>query len=247
MAAALAAVAARVPPAVFARPPCGHSPPHGTATRLPPAAAPTATAAEISCEACFRAVAVSDAEARLRARAPCPAGTACFLCGRGAAGAVRAHPDLALPVCDACLLASAAQERALSAAHELRGGVVPDAVAWEDAEGVAGVLYIGPKEAAVDRATLDRLGITRVLVCCDSLRALHTEPPGDGRPALIYHRLALADSVGQSLTPFLHSALAFIAQGALAGERTLVHCNAGVSRSGSRTVAEGGRGWRGVG
>ena len=32
------------------------------------------------------------------------------------------------------------------------------------------------------------------------------------------------------------TALAFIAQGALKGQRTLVHCNAGVSRSGSIVV-----------
>ena len=31
-------------------------------------------------------------------------------------------------------------------------------------------------------------------------------------------------------------ALAFIAQGALKGEKTLVHCNAGISRSGSVVV-----------
>lgn len=35
---------------------------------------------------------------------------------------------------------------------------------------------------------------------------------------------------------FLPSALAFIAQGALAGQPTLVHCNAGVSRSGAVVV-----------
>ena len=38
------------------------------------------------------------------------------------------------------------------------------------------------------------------------------------------------------MSRYLPDALAFIAQGALKGEKTLVHCNAGISRSGSVVV-----------
>jgi hypothetical protein len=142
---------------------------------------------------------------------------------------VREHPDIGLPVCDTCLHANQKQEQEISAAHVLRDDVVPDAV---DGTASGAFVFIGPKESAVNLATLDRLGITRILICCDSLKAIHA-PTG----TLRYHRLPVADSLDQNLTAFLPSALAFIAQGVLAGERTLVHCNAGVSRSGAVVVA----------
>jgi surface protein len=91
--------------------------------------------------------------------------------------------------------------------------------------------WTNAKESAANSATLARLGISRVLICCDSLRAYH-EPS----ESLRYHRLPIADSLAQDLGRYVPTALAFIAQGALKGQRTLVHCNAGVSRSGSIVV-----------
>ena len=134
------------------------------------------------------------------------------------------HEDIALPVCDACVDDSRTQERANDAMRAVPLDVEPDEV-------VSGLLFIGAKESAANSATLARLGISRVLICCDSLRAYH-EPS----ESLRYHRLPIADSLAQDLGRYVPTALAFIAQGALKGQRTLVHCNAGVSRSGSIVV-----------
>ncbi len=193
-------------------------------TRQPPTGGPAA----IICEACFTQVRDEDAAVRLAGAPSAPAGAECIGCGGASGGAKRVivHPDVKLPFCIPCLDASKERERAME-----RGRVVPQDVVPEEV--LAGVLFIGPKEAQANRATLASLGITRVLVCCDSLPAYHT--PG-AESGLTYHRLPLADSLAQGLSAYLPSALAFIAQGAAKGERTLVHCNAGVSRSGAVAV-----------
>ena len=164
--------------------------------------------------------------------------------------AVRADPDVQMPFCDTCRARSVAGLRAHEASAVPRAAVEPDEV-------VRGLLYIGPKEAANDAAMLARLGIRRVLVCCDAIRpplAPSTVEGGGGgggggggagsflasgptgAPALRFHRLDMRDSLAQDLTPLLPHAMAFIAEGALRGEATLVHCNAGISRSGSIVV-----------
>ena len=193
-------------------------------TRQPPSGGPAA----IICEACFSRVRDADAAARLAGVPSAPPGAECFGCGTASGGATRVitHPDVELPFCLACIEASKERERALE-----RGRAVPQDVVPEEV--LAGVLYIGAKEAQANRATLASLGITRVLVCCDSLPAYHAPGAASG---LTYHRLPLADSLAQGLRAYLPSALAFIAQGAARGERTLVHCNAGVSRSGAVAV-----------
>jgi len=170
----------------------------------------------------------ADAAARLAGVPGAPAGAECFSCGGASGGTKRVivHPDVGLPFCMACLEASKERERALERGRAMPQDVVPEEV-------LAGVLFIGPKEAQANRATLASMGITRVLVCCDSLPAYH--PPG-AASGLTFHRLPLADSLAQGLIAYLPSALAFIAQGAAQGERTLVHCNAGVSRSGAVVV-----------
>lgn len=196
-------------------PTCGHSS-FFTVTRV----APEGGAATVICEACFHAVRDSDTAAR-RAANPIIA-DACFSCGGGRG--VRMNVDLDMPMCDACVDRSREKERTIEMTRTVPQDVVPDEV-------VPGVLFIGAKEAAANPATLARLGITRVLVCCDSLRN-YCAPSA----ALLYHRLPIADSLAQGLAGYLPNALAFIAQGALKGERTLVHCNAGVSRSGSVIV-----------
>jgi hypothetical protein len=113
--------------------------------------------------------------------------------------------------CDACNLRNEQLLVAAEASH------VPTPVNPDELS--PGVLYIGPKEAAFSRDTLRRFGITRVLICCERLLSYH-DPETSG---VRYHRLPLADSLSQGLSVYLPSALAFIAQGALVGERTLVH------------------------
>jgi hypothetical protein len=199
-------------------PTCGHSDTRFTCTRVPHDGDAT-----VICESCFTNV--RDVDAASRRTANPPISDQCILCG-GAndPSPVRMHADIAMPVCDACVDNSRTAERANDAMREVPLDVEPDEV-------VSRLLFIGAKESAANAATLARLGISRVLICCDSLRAYHE--PSD---SLRYHRLPIADSLAQDLRRYLPTALAFIAQGALKGARTLVHCNAGVSRSGSIVV-----------
>lgn len=199
-------------------PSCGHVPCYFTAARVPVCGG----AATILCEACYSTHRASDRAARIAAT-PAVSGITCALCERRGGSPVRLDADLGLPVCDACRNANYAADAAATAARATPQDVVPDEV-------VPG-LFIGAKESAANAATLARLGISRVLVCCDSLLAYHSPSA-----ALRYHRVVLADSLAQNLRDHMPAALAFIAQGMLAGERTLVHCNAGVSRSGAVVV-----------
>ena len=252
--AVLAALAAAAPLA----PTCGHGAAAAafTATRAPPGS----VAGAVICEACFQAYAAAEEAARVAALPPLrsaeggAAGAAsCMNCGRAAGGsvAVRLDPDVQWPYCDECRARSAALEATAAPC----AAVKPDRV-------MGGMLYIGPKEAAYNAAELERLGIRRVLVCCNAIR-----PPlapssdggggggggGDGgnggggagsslasgptgAPTLRFHRLDMRDSLTQDLAPLLPHALAFIAEGMIRGEATLVHCNAGVSRSGAVVV-----------
>lgn len=215
----------------FGHPHCGHVHVGFTVTRVADGV-PT-----IICEHCFLAVRDEDRAGRL-AQTPLDPSLACGLCG---AAPARQNVDLGMGVCDGCLTENERLGGVADRAHLLkpRAAVAPDEVSPD-------MLFIGPKEAAYELEVLLARGIMQVLVCCDSLPApLHghaaTAPTGPAEPAhrssrILFHRLPLADSLAQGLALYLPSALAFIAQGVLRGTRTLVHCNAGVSRSGAVAV-----------
>ena len=93
-------------------------------------------------------------------------------------------------------------------------------------------LYISPKDAAANPQVIQTLGIKKVLVCCAYL-PMYLSNQTD----LKYLRLAMRDSLDQNLLQYLPCALQFIAEGIASGEPVLVHCNAGISRSGSIVVA----------
>ena len=93
-------------------------------------------------------------------------------------------------------------------------------------------LFIGPKESAISKEMLMSQGISQILVCCSHLTEYH---PND--PNFRYHRLPMADSLDQNLLEYIPSAMQFIEKGIEEGRSTLVHCNAGVSRSGAICVA----------
>lgn len=143
----------------------------------------------------------------------------CFECQR--TKLVRTNIDIGLNFCDECHDGIKSVEHSLEKLYVPRLDAVPDELS-------PGILYIGQKDCAYNRETLRNLGILRVLICCEFLPAYHY--PQD--KSLFYHRIPIEDSLVQNLVEFLPSALAFIAQGALKGEKVLVHCNAGVSRSG---------------
>jgi predicted protein tyrosine phosphatase len=83
-------------------------------------------------------------------------------------------------------------------------------------------LFLGDREAACNRARLERAGITHIVNCADELPCYHEE-------AFTYLALRLHDP-----DPYLHrrlaEACAFIDAGRRQG-KVLVHCFAAVSRS----------------
>ena len=150
----------------------------------------------------------------------------CIMCG---ALSARLSADLNAGVCDTCVIVSKQQE--LAAQELLRQRDLP--IVFPDQ--ISSTLFIGPKESAMNFKVLETLGIKRILVCCSHLDECF--PVMDEDKKIIYHRLPLADSLDQNLLQFLPSALAFLADGERKDEKVLVHCNAGVSRSGAVVVA----------
>jgi protein-tyrosine phosphatase len=195
-------------------PTCGHAS-RCTATRI------VGGRAVVVCEACYQSTLPEDERAALLAN-PIVPDLECAMCG--STGGARMNVDLGMGLCDACRRLDKDAMRRADERHVPRDDVVPDVLA-------EGQLFIGAKESAFNIDTLMRLGVGQVLVCCSALREYHA---ADER--LRYHRLPMADSLDQNLLAYLPSALAFIAQGVQRGTRTLVHCNAGVSRSGSVAV-----------
>lgn len=143
----------------------------------------------------------------------------CIMCDSAPS---RLNADLGSGLCDACYHRSRAMEMQSSV---IRPYVAPD-------ELQQGVLFIGSKESCssiMEHQALRELGIGRVLNCCSHLE--------EHLPSMPYHRLPMGDSLEQDLLAYLPSAFAFIAEGVARGHATLVHCNAGVSRSGAVGVA----------
>ena len=146
-----------------------------------------------------------------------------FECHSGAL--TRLYTDLNLAICDRCMEGNKRAQAQSDAEFRPK-------LSEEEPQEVSRGVWIGPKEVAWNREMMRRLGICRVLVCCDSLPLYHRHDP-----ALTYHRLPLKDSLTQSLLPFLPPAFSFLSHGLLTSQPTLIHCNAGVSRSGAIAVA----------
>jgi len=87
-------------------------------------------------------------------------------------------------------------------------------------------VYIGDEDSARDIEVLQGLGITHILIAGSYMRAYLTN--------MNYKQLPLEDSLEQNLTNYLSDALAYIEN---AEGKVLVHCAAGISRSGSIIVA----------
>jgi hypothetical protein len=90
-------------------------------------------------------------------------------------------------------------------------------------------VYIGGYLAAADAELVARLGIRRIVKMFADAGGY---PGGEHRhPGVAYAVFAALDDPAYDIRQDAVSALHFIRDGLLAGERVLVHCHAGVSRS----------------
>lgn len=194
---------------------CGH---YSTCTVTWPLEAVQSTI----CEACFQSRKAELNQVWVETNCRVANADCAFACGSSAP--LRLYSDLGLPICDRCMTFNTQTLLRTEAAYIPKAEVAPQRLSPE--------LWIGPKEAAWSREQLRSLGIGRILVCCDSLQMYHSADS-----SLRYHRLPIKDSVTQDLSHYIQPALAFIAQGKQVGTTTLVHCNAGASRSGAIAVA----------
>lgn len=90
-------------------------------------------------------------------------------------------------------------------------------------------IYIGNRTALYDQKQLKAEGISKILQLLDF--QINPDPEYD------FLFIQTSDSEQQNLGLVLPMALRFIHQAALNRQRVLVHCNAGVSRSGSIVIA----------
>jgi hypothetical protein len=167
----------------------------------------------------------TDTETRFGPAIP---GLMCITCGEDK-GITRLDPDLDAGLCDSCRESSDAMLRSSESAYlqEVQASRRPAVLPDEVSPGV----YVGPKESGYDREMLRNLGITHILICCTDLPAIHLDDT-----TLLYHRIAIRDSLAQPVLPYLPSARKFITMALGKKEKILVHCNAGVSRSGAVAV-----------
>ena len=87
-------------------------------------------------------------------------------------------------------------------------------------------LYLGCRKIASSLPNLLECGITRILNCTSSVpnKFEHLD-------RFSYHQIAVEDSHDVNMIARLPEAFAFIEEARVRGEKVLVHCNAGISRS----------------
>lgn len=117
------------------------------------------------------------------------------------------------------------------------GGGIPSspgneaAIEQAQAAEVLPFLYIGNARDAQDLRVLQALGITRVLNVTAHLPGYHQDS------GICYKTLPAMDSGHQNLRQFFDEAINFIDEARESGDRVLVHCQAGVSRSPTIVIA----------
>jgi len=94
-------------------------------------------------------------------------------------------------------------------------------------------LYMGNAACAKNIKTLKQHKITHVLNCATELETHHTLYDS----TFTYMSLSLEDSFDDNLKMHLPTAIEFIDNAIKNGNRVLVHCSKGISRSGSLVVA----------
>ena len=93
------------------------------------------------------------------------------------------------------------------------------------------LLYIGNRAASEDLRLLKSEGISRILQLLDFYI------PKEYEDSIEVHYIRMEDSENENLERILPEALRYIHIAISQGKKILVHCNAGVSRSGSVVIA----------
>lgn len=91
-------------------------------------------------------------------------------------------------------------------------------------------LYLGGQYTAQNKELLDNLGIKAIVNCCIEMKNIH-------QSSFSYHRTDLEDTMTQNIMPAINPTLSFIRDHVWKGNKVLVHCAQGQSRSGSMIVA----------
>lgn len=94
-------------------------------------------------------------------------------------------------------------------------------------------LFVGGWEVASSRSTLEEHGITRIVNCCASI----VDDFFLDEPGMTYLSLRMVDGRQDDISWFLGEVFHFILSGIAAGEKILLHCERGVSRSCSFAIA----------
>ncbi|KAL4237319.1 Dual specificity protein phosphatase 10 [Mactra antiquata] len=109
--------------------------------------------------------------------------------------------------------------------------IIEPAIETATASQIVPFLYLGNERDAANLQRLQDLGITYVLNVTSHI-PLHFEAHG-----IKYKRIPASDSGQQNLRQYFEEAGSFIDEARAAGAKILVHCQAGVSRSATITVA----------
>lgn len=174
------------------------------------------------CEDCFQACR-SDLEAKSRDRNPI-VNIKCQMCGTIPSRFCYDYNADGDGLCDECGSRARGQAERTETTLRSDGCDVPDSI--DDS-----ILFVGPKESATNLAILNERNISLVIVCGWYL------PEYLDSPSIRYHRIPISDTSGEQLGRYLPYVLDLISSAAANGNATLVHCNAGKSRSGSVAVA----------
>jgi hypothetical protein len=200
---------------------------------------------EYVCEECYQERSVALHQEILE-QYPLDPALSCALCTRTPS---RNNIDLELPLCDRCRKQNEILEAQSTTSYTPPAGTYPDLVDEEH------LIYAGAKDSAADCAVLEKLNIKTIIVCCSKLplyckRSSNCDDSGDiaagapeyGAQCVRTHRLAIRDSFDQDILPFLPLVYKIIEESSSTSDTsstcanrsgTLIHCNAGVSRTGA--------------
>jgi hypothetical protein len=97
------------------------------------------------------------------------------------------------------------------------------------------LLYVGGASVAASLFTLRTLNIHRVVNCCGAV----VDNIFEDEPGFEYLKLDMVDGREDDILWFVCEVIQFIEMGRTKGQKTLVHCEKGISRSCSFAIAYG--------